>query len=753
MVNAAALANQSITDISDLNKIVPAVSLNGSTNGRVPYAMRGVSTTADESNVGLESGVGIMVDGIPIPSDSHAAQQLVDVDNIQVLEGPQATLGGRTASAGLIDIVTRSPKPVFGGQVDGEVTTDNGYRGDVFVTGPIQPGWSASLSASYNKTPYPITNIYNDSKTHQDSEGARFKLEYKPDALLDATLTVHGNHSQSYGDNFTYSYISPGEPLLGAPPLSQAALIPGITPSYTNLKNNSIVTDAGAKIDDRDASLNISYQLGDLTLGSTTAYQSESERDVQDLFDVDQYFFNNLTHGAFSFDNNQSVYTHVHQTSQEFKVTSPAEDQFNYVAGLYYGNLDILGGTFRNGLFPATDDINAHPKTSTYDAYGRVTEKFTPQFSLVAGLRFNDDDLSVQQTQYQMNAYSPYVQANAHTNSGALVGDLSAKYNLDSRNMVYATYARGYAPGAYNTATAIGSYVGGGSDPFGPWYRASAQPLTQIGIASPVHRMDINHFEIGSKGRYFDGLLSVNADAFYTIYDNFQVETYASSAGDVNPPLVLTNAPEAQTHGVEDNATWRPTVNTTITASAAYIDATFVKYKDAECPYAAQSISGESNAQADAFAAAAVVGTACYVQPGTANLIQNVSGKPLPNSPKFKFNVNVEQRFPVDSLQSDLVLGATYTYRTSAQMLPDQNPYAVQAGFGLLNLNAGLQSNDGKYSVTIFANNVFNKIYYADVEDFWASPWGGGLVRSTSVVSQPGRDAQRYDGLRASVRF
>jgi iron complex outermembrane receptor protein len=88
----------------------------------------------------------------------------------------------------------------------------------------------------------------------------------------------------------------------------------------------------------------------------------------------------------------------------------------------------------------------------------------------------------------------------------------------------------------------------------------------------------------------------------------------------------------------------------------------------------------------------------------------------------------------------------TYTYRTSAQMLPDQNPYAIQGAFGLLNLSAAFQSTDGKYSATAFVNNVTNHHYFTDVEDFWSGPWGGN-----AVIGQPARDSVRYAGLRLSA--
>ena len=81
-------------------------------------------------------------------------------------------------------------------------------------------------------------------------------------------------------------------------------------------------------------------------------------------------------------------------------------------------------------------------------------------------------------------------------------------------------------------------------------------------------------------------------------------------------------------------------------------------------------------------------------------------------------------------------------------MLPDQNPYAIQSGFGLLNLRLGFESTDGKFVATAFMNNVTNHHYYTDVEDFWNGPWNGN-----AVIGQPARDSERYAGLKLTVSF
>jgi iron complex outermembrane recepter protein len=163
--------------------------------------------------------------------------------------------------------------------------------------------------------------------------------------------------------------------------------------------------------------------------------------------------------------------------------------------------------------------------------------------------------------------------------------------------------------------------------------------------------------------------------------------------------------------------------------NAAYIHAVFDKFDDAPCySYASPPPAG------------------CGVVNGQS--VQNVSGKPMPDAPKFKMTLGAQQRIPVGSLPFDAVLGANYTYRTAAQMLYDQNPEAVLPGFGILNLNLGLTDRSGKYSATLFVNNVADHHYPIYVADFWNSVW-----KSNAVVTQPARDSSRYAGIRLTASF
>ena len=709
VLSARTLANANIADLSDLNNLVPSVQLNGTINGRVPTGIRGISSVSNEQTVGISSGVAITIDGVPVPSDSFDANNVAGVQSVEVLLGPQSTLGGRTAASGLINFTTRGPSDVAQGFATTTVTDDGEYRIEAFLSGPITSRLEGSLSLYKNTTPYPITNLATGDKTTQDVSGGRGKLRFNVTDDLDVTLMVHSELTQGHGFNFVYTYITPGNDLLFTPgPFTQAKLLPGITPSCNNLAYASPVTTAGADHRDGDYSVIIEDRLGGgYTLTSTTAYEQENQDQTQDLFAVDNFFWNTLT-GQTVFFNTQNQVTTVKQESEEIKITSPTDQTLSWLAGVFYSDVNV-DETYNRTLPPALIGVHVIPDTKTYDVYARSTWRFTDATSLVAGLRFNHDAISNNYTQYADAGVSPPVYTSVSSaSSNNLVGDIAFKQQFTENVMGYVSYSRGYSPIAYNTS----------------------QVLTSNASQTPVGTESINSFEIGTKGSYLDHTLNFNADIFDTIYNNYQIQSYAYAPGELTPPLNLSSVGKAQTRGAEFSTEWLATTLTRLSLSAAYIDAKFVDYDNAPC-YGLQTAA-----------------QGCVTPLSGASPAQNVSGDAMPNSPKFKFALGGEQRVPVVDHRFEWVLGGTYTYRSSAQMLPDQNPYAIQSGFGLLNLSAGFGSSDGRYSATAFVKNVTNHHYFSDVEDFWSGPWNGN-----AVIGQPARDSQRYAGLRLSVSF
>jgi iron complex outermembrane recepter protein len=724
VVSSQALAAANVADLSDLNNLVPSVQLNGTINGRVPTGIRGISTVSSEGTVGISSGVGVMIDGVPVPSDSFDANNVMGIERIEVLLGPQSTLGGRTAAAGVINLTTRGPTDSPQGFANATVTTDREYRIEGFLSGPLINRVEGSLDAYRRTTPYPITNLTLNQTTTQDVYGARAKVKFAITDDLDLTLMGHDENTVGTGFNFTYIYITPGNTFLFyGSPFTQAVMLPGIKLSWQNLDYTSPVSTAGSNYRDTDYSAIINYRLpGGYTLASTTAYTQENQHQVQDLFAVNEYYWTVLT-GTNVFNNTQQQFNTVQQTSEELKVLSPVDPAFSWVSGFFYSDTTVNEHGLRT-FPPALVDSFVVPTTTTYDVYARSTLKVAPSTSLITGVRFNHDIISYRID--QLVPPQPYHSAGSRANN-TLVGDIAFKQQLTSNVMSYVSYSRGYSPAAYNTSA----------------------NLTSDASLMPVSRENIDSFEIGTKGSYLDRRVIVNADVFDSIYRDYQIQSYSYAPGVLSPPLTLASAGRAETRGLEVLADWLTTPTTRLTFNGAYIDAKFTDYKSAPC-YGTQATI--PIAQPNAQPPKGLCGQLTVAGMSQGSPYQNVSGDTMPNAPKFKGIISIEQRVPLVNHPFQWVFDASYIYRTSAQMLPDQNPYAIQAGFGLLNLSAAIRSADGRYSATLFVKNVTNHAYYTDVEDFFSGLWTGSPTHTgVAVIGEPARDAVRYGGITFSV--
>lgn len=191
----------------------------------------------------------------------------------------------------------------------------------------------------------------------------------------------------------------------------------------------------------------------------------------------------------------------------------------------------------------------------------------------------------------------------------------------------------------------------------------------------------------------------------------------------LSPPLILVNAGEARTRGLEMDLAFAATDRLRIDLNLAWIDAGFTDYTGAPCYYPAAShiVPVGSNCFQDLDGDAALdSGEPVAGQPtvGSAGVVQDLSGRAMPNSPKFKFVLAAEQSIPVGSGAYEVVVAGNYSWRDDAQMLVDQNPHGIQSSFGILNLSVGLRQAGGRFAVTLFVNNVLDEHYFTDLEDF-----------------------------------
>jgi len=746
VVSAKAIEQAHVEDLSDINKIVPSVEIKGTFNGRVPYSLRGISTNANEGAIGLTSGVSVQIDGVPVPADSFAANTINDVSQLEVLKGPQATLGGRTASAGVINFVTNGPTHTTQGKFSAGLTDDGEYRVEAAVSGPITNGVYFSLAGFDSRTPYPVYNLQTQEHSKATSVGVRAKLKFEIGADFDATLMGHYALSKSSGENFIYQYITPGAALLGAPPLSQAVVLGNYPVQYGNTIYSSPV-NMTSDYEDKDGSLVLNYHAAGLTFSSTTSYFREKQFQSQDLFETQIYFFNVLTGGfAPPFNDLQSNQGYVEQTTQEFKIASDNKKPLSFLAGAFYSDTTVNGYGLRQFVgFPASQ-LNIST-TKNYSVYARVTGKFSEMFSVIGGLRYNYDKIGWDITQYFNPAAGQYGSGNfgdggyewtQSSGNGTLVGDAALQLHFSKDSMVYASYTRGYKPAAYNTAHTFNEAPTAQTAPVLPANPTAAQTATyntalaaynqylvDVGFTTPTKGETIDSFELGLKTTALNHHLSLNLAAFYTNYQNYQAQIFDNSK--LIGILVLSNA-GARTQGLEADATLHEG-NTNLSLAAAYIDAVFKNFPATQC-FPTQTVAQ-----------------------GCVNGSQSLSGHTLPDSPKFKFNANFEQKIPLGNL--NVLLGSNLSYRTSTILQSDGNPQTAQGSFAILDGSIGFQNKSGNTTLTFFVNNITDHFYLTNAEDFFSGPWSGtpGIGAGNAVIGQPARDSHRYFGGRVNFKF
>ncbi|MFT4197040.1 MAG: TonB-dependent receptor, partial [Pseudoxanthomonas sp.] len=635
----------------------------------------------------------------------------------EVLKGPQSTLGGRAASAGVINLVTRKPTDYWSGSFSALATDDGENKFDAFLSGPLSDGADFSLSAYKHHVVLPIHNLATGKDSSTDSDGARLKLLLKPSDDLDVTFAVHGYKIDAKGSSFTYQYLTPGQAIFSFIPGGGAAydaIMAGVSPHWGNTDYNSL-TPMRAQTSGNDFSLNLDWRLGDYTLSSTTAYQRERQNNVQDVAAVLSWW--NLARdnacaivAAFctfpDWDDSQHVIVKPSTKSQEFKIASPLDGRINFVAGLFFSEVDVWSSMYRGMPIGNPQDYTVDSNTKTLDAYGRITWKLANDFDLLTGARFNHDKVSYWKDDIAYGGYS----ANEATEN-TWVGDVSLRKRFTPDAMAYLTYARGYKPLAFNTAEKI--YAG--DDP-----------------VAPTDRETVDHFELGLKLALLDRALTLNTALFQTTYHDYQVQIWQPVGGSVSI-LELDNAGGARTRGLETDLNYAVSESLRLNASLAWIDAKFLEYSHASC------WNGQTEAEG------------CYTDDVYTDGYQDLSGKSLPDAPKFKANIGADYIwFGNGGKRPDLTLSGQYAYRTGAYMQASHNPLIYQDGFGIFNLSLTGSWNNDKFSASLFVNNVFDKFYVVNLTENFSGIYSG---TAQAITGQPARDAKRYVGLRLNWNF
>ena len=671
----AALQAQQITTATDLRLLSPSLNFTPSANARGEgFAIRGVGTAIFSDTV--EQSVGVVVDGVVLGRSGQATGDLLDLERVEVLRGPQGMLFGKNASAGLISITTRRPQMnATTLDLNGSFATLNEIKVSAIGNVPIGSNAALRIAAGSQSADGTIYNVTRREKLNDRNEQvARVKFLYEPSSAF--SLYLQSDYQQRHSRCCAWTARS-------APPTTtfgalNAAI--GIVPSVGN-RNNGAGARFFQNVEAYGTSGEINYDLGFATLTSITAFRhwKNTDNNDPDLLPINILDVNTGT-------------SRLNQFSQELRVTSPS-GPFEYVAGLfYYRQRNVTAsnqtGTLGAVALPATlgTTLDTNTKNVSKAVFGQVTVRPIKGLKLIAGARYTDEKVDLILTQLRAPGTIATIPGRfSGTISGATKANnlsyrLTAQVDVTRNMMVYATYARGFKGPGINTLGVTTS-------------------VTEV-VAPEIPTT----YEIGTRGAWWNNRLSINVAAFKTDYTNFQAQVF--DQGVFPGRFRVTNAGKLNTKGIEAELMARPIPALTLSANAAVINARYGDFRSIAC-YTGQTIMPFGTVRTsdrDCIRASAAPG---------ATAVTNGTGNRLTNTPKLTYSLFGRFEQPVGNLKA--FVQANYQWRDQVSFSAAGDPNLVQTSFGLLNGSIGIGDSNGRWTATVFAKNLFDKFYASNI--------------------------------------
>lgn len=694
-ISADTIEKLGIGQTQDLVRLAPSLTVGeGDNKQNSSFRLRGVGT--DVFSVGVEQSVAFIIDDVSAVQAGQAMAGLADIERVEILRGPQSTLFGKSASAGVVSITTKAPSDEFEGFVEVSATDDDEQRVQASISGPLTDSFAYRLSGFWTDREGFIENLSTGEDVNAaDSSGFRGKLQWDISDSITATLGAYTTEEDDTCCALTWQDLAPTALVFGFVPGDIDA---GITPSDTNTTFRS--EDGPVEHTETDGiNLKLEIGLGDFTLTSITAYDTwdfSNDGDV-DFSNVDVFgFFTGgaLTGGFFS----QST-TETEYRSQEFRLASPEYDNFDYLIGLYYADVETDRSFLRNpGLPIIPSDWVGTVGTESMALFGQMTVRFGEATSLTGGLRFNREEISVQFTD---NLLAPPSNISGRDDDDVVVGKLSIQHFLADEVMLFASYSRGYKGQAYDVTSGF----------------------SQFKADSPVAPETSDSYEIGIKSKLFDNRLQLNAVAFFTEYEDYQAQsTRVTPEGAL--VVNINNVGVLETSGLELEGVALINENLSISLNAAFIDATVKEFLGANC-YPRQTME-----------------LGCV-----ANQQDIINGE-LPNSPDSKFSLIADYTVELSNLPFYGFANLSYVWQDSVNFSLTQNPLTEHSSYGVANLSIGINDNDDRYRVTAFVNNLSDENFRTGLADL-----GQLYGNAIAITNNFSRASQRHAGVRLKISF
>jgi iron complex outermembrane receptor protein len=686
-----------LADVQDLAPDLVAFETNPRNSG-IGIRGIGVSSASD----GLDTSVGVYIDGVYLGRPGMALEDLVDVDQVEVLDGPQGTLFGRNSAAGVVNITTQKPSFTPGAIIEGSYGNYDYNQIRFSLTGPlIGDVVAARLTAFDTHRDGVLPNtLYGTSDNSIGRAGGRLQFLITPTPKLTVRLIAdYSTEDDTCCVSALKSTIAASTNAKDATLLHAFAAL-GYVPAAGDF--TKINSPQDMLTDQHSVSAEFDYDLGWADLTSISAYRYWHFHPLQDSdgtpLDIIQV---------------NVAQTKDDQYSQEFRLASKP-GRFTWQAGVYLFNQDLtdhyilnqfgtqaqafytlLNGKAQNPpVTPGAQWIGDTSATSdSTAAFAQGNFKITDQLILTAGVRETYDTRhGITNAGGALDVGTPYIAGAipfhynvkiADTNTSYLV---SLSYKVTRDVLAYVSYSTGYEAAGINL----------NSPPV-------AKPPPGVGFEPTVlNPEEVTDWEGGVKSTLFDQRVVLNLDLFSEYLTGLQVNTTPP-----NGKSYLANVGNIRSEGVEGEIDWSVIDGLTLSANASYDDAYYTSYRGAP------GVTGEATAP-----------------------VQNLSGRPVYQAPRWVVNATARYDWTWKD-DIDPYVQAQYTYRSSVFGDVQDSPGALIPGYSLVNARIGARFDGGRYDASLWINNAFNAVYFNTLSVASISPGNGGQFGFSGLLGAP----------------
>ncbi|MDU4252195.1 TonB-dependent receptor [Pseudomonas sp.] len=679
VVGGETLETQRVYKVQDLQQILPSVNVAFIHARQSSIAVRGIGN--NPASDGLEGSAGVYLDNVYLGRPGMAVFDLLDIEQLELLRGPQGTLFGKNTTAGVLNISTRAPTFTPERSVEVSGGQDGYFQGKGTVSGALTDTLAGRVSAYRTRDDGYIKNIHDDNYLNGgERQGIRGQLLFKPNEDFDLRwINDYNEEDSSNGSMVVYGAADrfwQRAAAVGASPIRD----PDRHKVNINSRQHVSVHQGGSSV---EANWNLD---GGYKLTSISAYRYWHFTPAND---------EQLNVSAI---NNTGVEVHDRQFSQEIRLASPTGGFFDYVLGAYAFNQNLgnktftdygpladryLLGTNLNALNNTYSKANGKIETDSFALFAQGTWHLTDKLDFTAGLRGTYEEKDAKVERFDPVGGAPVTGAGAVVRRNQLgaydSGDLSLysfapsallslSYQFTDDLLGYASLSHGEKSGGVNLA--VGSAPTAGADSL---------------LVGPERANDA---ELGIKTTLFDNRLQLNTNLFWTGIHGYQATTLYQPPGSTQLVSVLSNAGSVRSRGLEFEATALPIRGLTLNFNGSYNDVTYLSFKDAPCP---AEVSTQPNA------------------PATCDL----TGQRVVGASKWIANLNGEYAWNLDDGIRPYVTGS-YSYRSEAEGTLDNSDLSKIDGYGLANFSVGLRKDigDGQLDASVWLKNAFDKDYY-----------------------------------------